>query len=83
MTIILFGTGCDLCREIAANVESAIAQSGLSITFEKTSDLERMLTFGIQSTPSLVIDGRVASVSKPLSITEIVSLIRTHTPEGI
>ena len=75
MKIILFGTGCDLCREIADNIETAIGASAQNVDFEKTSDLVRMLSYGIQSTPSVVIDGRVVSVSKPLSVEEIIALI--------
>lgn len=75
MTIILFGTGCELCREIAANIESVIASLSEPITFEKTSDLGRMLSYGIHSTPSLVIDGEVVSVSKSLSTDDISELL--------
>jgi hypothetical protein len=75
MKIILFGTGCDLCREIAGNVDMAIESSPLTIDFEKCSDLHRMLSYGIKSTPSLVIDEKVVSVSQPLSVEQIVKLI--------
>jgi len=78
--IVLFGTGCDLCREIAGNVETAIRLSGREIEFEKTSDLQRMLSYGIKSTPSLVIDDTVVSVSVPLSVEEISAFIRTADP---
>lgn len=75
MQIILFGTGCDLCREIAHNVEIVIASLKQPVEFEKTSDLSRMLSYGVQSTPALVIDGEVVSVSQPLSIAEIEDMI--------
>lgn len=75
MKIILFGTGCDLCREIAGNIETAIAASAHDVDFEKTSDLAQMLSHGIQSTPAVVIDGRVVSVSKPLSVEEVIALM--------
>lgn len=75
MTIILFGTGCDLCREIAANVELAIERSGHDISFDKTADIERMLSCGIKSTPSLMINEEIVSISQPLSAEEITRLI--------
>jgi len=75
MKIILFGTGCDLCREIAKNIEIAIETYGKEIEFEKSSDLHRMLSYGIKSTPSVVIDEEIVSVSAPLSIEEAFSLI--------
>lgn len=75
MQIILFGTGCDLCREIAHNIETVIASLKEPVEFEKTSDLSRMLSYGIQSTPALVINGEVVSVSQPLSIAQIEHMI--------
>lgn len=75
MRIILFGTGCDLCREIAANIETAIASAPCRVDFEKTADLGRMLSYGIKSTPSVVIDGSIVSVSKPLGVEEIIALM--------
>ncbi len=78
MKIILFGTGCNLCREIAANIETAIISSPCPVNFEKTSDLSRMLGYGIQSTPSVVMENQVVSVSKPLSVQEITILIETY-----
>lgn len=75
MHIILFGTGCDSCRELARNIEEAINLCEHEVTFEKTSDLNRMLSYGIKSTPSVVVNEKVISVSKPLSIEEITALI--------
>lgn len=78
MKIILFGTGCDLCREIAANIETAILSSPCPIDFEKTSDLSRMLGYDIKSTPSVVIDDQVVSVSRALEVEEITVLIEAN-----
>ena len=76
--LLLFGTGCDLCREIAANIETAIASLPCRVEFEKSSDLRRMLSCGAKSTPSLVIDGTVVSVSRPLGVEEITALLEAE-----
>ncbi|HZF70191.1 thioredoxin family protein [Sulfuricurvum sp.] len=78
MQIILFGTGCEMCREIAHNIETAIASQEYEINFEKTSDLHRMLSYGIKSTPSVVIDETVVSISTYLSIDDVLALIRAN-----
>lgn len=75
MRIILFGTGCDLCREIAENIETAIASAPYPVDFEKTTDLRRMLDYGIKSTPSVVIDDQVVSVSEPLDVQDIIAFM--------
>lgn len=71
MKIILFGTGCDSCREIAKNIETAIKLANYEVEFEKTADIHEMLSYGIKSTPSVVIDSHVVSVSKHLDVEEI------------
>jgi small redox-active disulfide protein 2 len=76
--ILLFGTGCDLCREIAANIDEAVSRCGCDARFEKSSDLHRMLSLGVQSTPSVLIDGSVVSVSRSLEVEEIISLIESN-----
>lgn len=75
MTVILFGTGCDLCRQIADNIETAIASFPFPVCFEKTTDLSRMLSYGIKSTPAVVINNQVVSVSRPLSVDEITAVM--------
>lgn len=77
MHILLFGTGCDSCRTLAENIEKAISLSPYEITFEKSSDLPRMLSYGVQSTPSIVLEGTIISVGKKLSVEEIMSAFDT------
>lgn len=72
MHIILFGTGCDSCRELAASIEEAIMLCDYEITFEKTSDISRMLSYGIKSTPSIVLNEAVISVAQKLTVHDIV-----------
>lgn len=77
MHLLLFGTGCDSCRELAATIDEAIRRCEYTVTFEKTSDLHRMLSYGIQSTPSVVLEGQVLSVGKKLSLEEVISALDT------
>lgn len=76
MTIVLFGTGCDLCREIAAQIESLIPSLDENIHFEKSMDLDRMLQMGVKSTPSLVINGKVIVIRGSLTMDEIRDLCK-------
>lgn len=76
MTIVLFGTGCDLCREIAVQIESLIPLLDEDIQFEKSMDLERMLQMGVKSTPSLVINGKVIVMRGSLTMDEIRDLCK-------
>lgn len=75
MKIEILGTGCTRCNELEAKVKQAVAQSGKFVQIEKVSDLEKIMGYGVMSTPGLVIDGIVKSSGRVLSINEIVALI--------
>lgn len=76
MKIELLGTQCSNCVALEKIVKEAIAQSGQFIEFEKISDLGKMISYGVSSTPTLVIDAKVVSVGKVLSVQEVLSLIK-------
>ena len=43
MKIQVLGTGCAKCKQLTANAQAALAESGLAASVEKLSHLERML----------------------------------------
>lgn len=75
MKIEILGTGCAKCNELEMKVKQAVAQSGKFVQIEKVSDLQKIMGYGVMSTPGLVIDGVVKSTGKVLSIEEIIQLI--------
>lgn len=77
MHILLFGTGCDSCRIIAENIEEAIRLCDHDVTFEKSSDLHLMLSHGVKSTPSVLLEGKIISVGGKLSVEEIMNALDT------
>ncbi|MDD2951167.1 MAG: thioredoxin family protein [Sulfuricurvum sp.] len=78
MKIEILGTGCSKCNELEMKVKQAVAQSGIFVQIEKVSDLQKIMGYGVMSTPGLVIDGKVVSTGKVLSVNEIVELIKAH-----
>jgi small redox-active disulfide protein 2 len=56
-TIKVLGTGCRNC-EITANVIAAAAkQQGVEIELEKVTDIAEIMSYGVMSTPGIVVDG--------------------------
>lgn len=76
MKIEILGTGCAKCNELEMKVKQAIAQSGKFVQIEKVSDLQKIMGYGVMSTPGLVIDGVVKSTGRVLSVKEILILIK-------
>jgi small redox-active disulfide protein 2 len=75
MKIEILGTGCAKCNELEMKVKQAVAQSGKFVQIEKVSDIQKIMGYGVMSTPGLVIDGVVKSTGRVLSVEEIAALL--------
>ena len=57
--IKVLGTGCANCRNTIALIDRVAKSKSVAITLEKVEDLQQIMTYGIVSTPGVVIDGKV------------------------
>jgi small redox-active disulfide protein 2 len=55
----VLGTGCANCRSTIALVESVAKEKGVEVTLEKIEDLQAIMSYGVMSTPAVVVDGKV------------------------
>jgi small redox-active disulfide protein 2 len=80
MKIEILGTGCRRCEELYENVLGAASQLGPAAGIEvtKVADVNYFVQKGVFVTPGLVIDGRVVSTGKLLSVEEIVRHIKEN-----
>ena len=74
MKIEILGTGCTKCKALEENTKKALAQAGVFAQVEKVEDIEKIMAYGVMSTPALVIDGEVKSTGKLLNSEEIKAL---------
>lgn len=75
MRIEILGTGCAKCKALEKIVEQAVAKVGGFHQVVKVDDIMEIMKYNIVSTPGLVIDGKVVSTGKVLSVDEVVGLI--------
>lgn len=75
MKIEVLGTGCKKCMELEMIVKQAIAKSGKFVQLEKVDDIMKIMEYQVVSTPGLVIDGKVVSTGKVLSVNEVLAFI--------
>ncbi|MCF7810805.1 thioredoxin family protein [bacterium] len=75
MKIQILGPGCPKCELLAKHAKEAVDALGLSCEFEKVTDIQEIMNFGVMMTPGLVIDGNVKSVGKVLTTEKIKELI--------
>lgn len=78
MKIEILGTGCSKCKALEEAVKQAVAQSGKFVQIEKVDDIQKIMDYAVMSTPGLVIDGKVVSTGKLLSVAEIAALIKAQ-----
>jgi small redox-active disulfide protein 2 len=71
MVIKVLGTGCPSCKKLEANVRTAISEAGVEASVEKVEDLQKIMEYGVMSTPALVIDEKLVAKGKVLSVGDI------------
>ena len=57
--IKVLGTGCANCHNTIQLIEEVAKAKGMTINLEKIEDLQKIMGFGVMSTPGVVIDGKV------------------------
>ncbi|MCU4156870.1 TM0996/MTH895 family glutaredoxin-like protein [Carboxylicivirga sp. A043] len=75
MDIKVLGTGCAKCKTLEEVTRKAVEEKGIDATIEKVEDIMQIMTFGVMTTPALVIDGKVAVKGRVPSVDEIKKLL--------
>ena len=57
--IKVLGSGCANCRNTVALIEQVAQAKGVAIELEKVERLRDIMSYGVMSTPGVVIDGKV------------------------
>lgn len=78
MKIQILGPGCAKCTKLKETAEAAAKELGIACEFEKISDVNQIMGFGVMMTPGLVVDGEVESVGKVPSLEEMKKYLQKH-----
>lgn len=57
--IKVLGSGCAKCKSTVAIIEQVASATGIPVKLEKIEDMQQIVSYGVMSTPSVVIDGKV------------------------
>jgi small redox-active disulfide protein 2 len=76
MNIKILGSGCKKCVALAVNTKTALQTAGLEADVEKVTDIVAIASYGIMSTPGLVVNEKVVSSGRVLSASEIGALLK-------
>ncbi len=58
-TVKILGSGCRRCRTTEEMVRTEASKLGVEVKLEKVTDYAEIASFGVLSTPGIVIDGKV------------------------
>ena len=61
MNVKILGTGCKKCNTLEEKVKEVANKNNIEATFEKVSEIEDIMKYGIMMTPGLVINENVKS----------------------
>jgi small redox-active disulfide protein 2 len=80
MKVEVLGPGCKRCDQLYENTLSAVSdlEASTDIEVTKVKDVDYFTKMGVFMTPGLVIDGRVESVGKVLSVEQVKEKIREN-----
>jgi len=59
MEIKVLGTGCANCRTTISLIEQVAKNRNAQIELTKVEDIKDIMSYGVMSTPGVVIDGKV------------------------
>lgn len=76
VTVKVLGSGCVKCNILEENVKTALVQLGMDTAIEHVTDFNVIASYGVMTTPALVVDGKVVSYGKVLKVEEAVKLLQ-------
>lgn len=72
----VLGSGCAKCNALEDVTRQALAELGLDLEVGHVTDFTQIASYGVMTTPALVVDGKVLSAGRTLTKGEAVELIK-------
>ncbi len=74
-SVKVLGSGCAKCNQLEESVKEALIQLGMNTTIDHVTDFAKIASYGVMTTPALVVDGKVVSFGKVLKVEEVVKIL--------
>ncbi|MFH0885249.1 MAG: thioredoxin family protein [Candidatus Micrarchaeota archaeon] len=76
MKIEILGSGCPNCKRLEENVRKACRGQGIDADIVKVSDFRKIASYGVMSTPAIVVDGEVLVYGRVPDVAEIKRMLK-------
>ena len=64
LNIKILGSGCTNCKNLEKLCSEVVEENNLAAEIEKVTDYKEIMSYGIMSTPGLVLNGKVVHSGK-------------------
>jgi small redox-active disulfide protein 2 len=81
MDIKILGSGCVNCKNLEKLTRTALDELGLTADIEKVTDPGEIVSWGVMSTPALVVDDELAFVGRVPTLKDLEARLST-SPAG-
>lgn len=72
----VLGSGCAKCNELEKATVEALKELNMDTTVEHVTDFSLIASYGVMTTPALVVDGKVVSFGKVLKKDEVIEILK-------
>jgi len=62
--IEILGMGCPKCKKLYENAQSAVKELNAQAEVVKVEDIQKIMDYGLMSTPAIAIDGEVKAAGR-------------------
>ena len=76
--IKILGSGCAKCLALEKSAREALAELNVEESIDHITDFSQIASYGVMSTPALVIKGKVVSYGKVLNKDEVKALLEDN-----
>ena len=76
--IKILGSGCSKCLALEKSAREALAELNVEENIDHITDFSQIASYGVMSTPALVIKGKVVSYGKVLNKDEVKELLEEN-----
>ena len=77
ITIKILGSGCPFCQLLESQTKKAVQELGLKdVKVERIYEIDKIIEYGVMSTPAIVINEEVKAAGRIPDIEEIKSWLK-------
>jgi small redox-active disulfide protein 2 len=81
MIIKILGPGCNNCVNLERVTRQAVADLGIDAQIEKVTDYAEIISYGVMSTPGLVVDEKVVVAGRVPTPAKVRELLESLTSQ--